>query len=85
MIWSVTPHASVCTCYFRIGSDSVLCAASTPHCCPAEMYLLREGGVSGHTNFGTGAWMNEQPIGPLSVRQVRHLQLLARLHGQKRR
>lgn len=53
----------------------------------AEMYLLREGGMSGQAGFGAGgrAWLSDQPIGPLSPSQVRHLQLLARLQAQKRR
>jgi hypothetical protein len=51
------------------------------------MYLLREGGMSGQAGFGVGgrAWLSQQPIGPLSPSQVRHLQLLARLQAQKRK
>ena len=56
-------------------------ASPPPPLHPAEMYLLREGGMSGRAGFGAGgtAWVADQAIGPLAPSQVRHLQLLALL------
>jgi hypothetical protein len=66
-----------------VGADEDLLAHPSA---ALELYLRQEGGLAGQAgggpNGGPAALMGGQ-IGPLSRRQVKHLELLARLHIKK--
>ncbi|KAF8069564.1 NUP155 [Scenedesmus sp. PABB004] len=68
------------------GLDDDLLAHPSP---ALELYLRAEGGLGGGAGGGglggggPGAGLGGGAVGPLSSRQVKHLELLARLHIQK--
>lgn len=64
-----------------VGADEDLLAHPSA---ALELYLRQEGGLAGNAGGGggPGALVGGQ-VGPLSRRQVAHLELLARLHIKK--
>eukprot|EP00879_Flechtneria_rotunda_P014909 GHRR01015578.1.p2 GENE.GHRR01015578.1~~GHRR01015578.1.p2 ORF type:complete len:614 (+),score=290.82 GHRR01015578.1:3672-5513(+) len=65
-----------------VGGDEDLLANPSP---ALELYLRQEGGLAGTHTPGAGgpAALVSGQVGPLSRRQVKHLELLARLHIKK--
>jgi hypothetical protein len=67
-----------------VGADEDLLAHPSA---ALELYLRQEGGLAGQAGGGPGgggpAALVGGQIGPLSARQVAHLELLARLHIKK--
>lgn len=63
-----------------VGADEDLLANPSP---ALELYLRQEGGMGGQAAGGAPGALAGGLIGPLSRRQVKHLELLARLHIKK--
>lgn len=63
-----------------VGADEDLLAHPSA---ALELYLRQEGGMGGQAGAGGAAALMGSQIGPLSRRQVKHLELLARLHIKK--